>query len=77
VVATNVGGIPELMPPHLVDRCGRLVPPRDPAALAEALTSVLDQSWDANAIAALAGRGWRTVAAELLAILENQKRSRP
>jgi len=77
VVATNVGGIPELMPPHLVDRCGRLVPPRDPAALAEALASVLDQSWDANAIAALAGRGWRTVAAELLAILEDQTRSRP
>jgi glycosyltransferase involved in cell wall biosynthesis len=76
VVATNVGGIPELMPPHLVDRCGRLVPARDPAALAEALASALDQSWDANAIAALAGRGWRTVAAELLAILENQTRSR-
>jgi glycosyltransferase involved in cell wall biosynthesis len=70
VVATNVGGIPELMPPHLVDRCGRLVPARDPAALAEALASALDQSWDADAIAAVAGRGWRTVAAELLEILE-------
>jgi len=70
VVATNVGGIPELMPPRLVDRCGRLVPPRDPAALAEALAYVLDQTWDANTIAATAGRGWPTVAAELLEILE-------
>ncbi len=44
VVATNVGGIPEIMS----DACGRLVPPRDPAALAQALASVLDRTWDAN-----------------------------
>jgi teichuronic acid biosynthesis glycosyltransferase TuaC len=70
VVATNVGGIPELMPPRIVDQCGRLVPPRDPAALAVALESVLDQTWDTGAIAANAARGWPTVAAEILAILE-------
>ena len=40
VVATNVGGIPEIMS----DECGRLVPPRDPVALAQALASVLDRS---------------------------------
>ena len=41
VVATNVGGIPEI----LDDSCGRLVPPRDPAKLAEALASVFDAPW--------------------------------
>jgi glycosyltransferase involved in cell wall biosynthesis len=40
VVATNVGGIPEIMN----DECGCLVPPRDPAALAHALASVLDRT---------------------------------
>lgn len=69
VVATSVGGVPELMPPHLVDRCGRLVPPRDAAALATALAAVLDQTWDAETIAALAGRGWPAVAAELMEVL--------
>jgi teichuronic acid biosynthesis glycosyltransferase TuaC len=33
VVATNVGGIPEI----LSEQCGRLVPPRDAGALAQAL----------------------------------------
>lgn len=69
VVATNVGGIPELMPSRIVDQCGRLVPPRDPAALAVAIESVLDQVWDASSIAANAGRGWPTVAAEVLEVL--------
>jgi teichuronic acid biosynthesis glycosyltransferase TuaC len=45
VVATNVGGIPEI----LSDECGRLVPPRDSGALAQALASVLDRTWDAKA----------------------------
>lgn len=36
-VATNVGGVPEL----LGDGCGELVPPRDPGALAAALSRVL------------------------------------
>ena len=67
VVATNVGGIPEIMG----DECGRLVPPRDPAALAIALASVLDTTWDAAAISALRGRSWSTVAAELLEIFES------
>ncbi len=66
VVATNVGGIPEIMN----DECGRLVPPRDPAALAHALASVLDRSWDAAAISASRSRSWDTVAAELLEVFE-------
>jgi teichuronic acid biosynthesis glycosyltransferase TuaC len=67
VVATNVGGIPELMS----DECGRLVPPREAAALANALASVLDSAWDAAAISARRSRSWDTVAAELLEVLES------
>jgi glycosyltransferase involved in cell wall biosynthesis len=67
VVATNVGGIPEIMS----DECGRLVPPRDPVALAQALASVLDTAWDAAAISARGSRSWSTVAAELLEIFES------
>jgi teichuronic acid biosynthesis glycosyltransferase TuaC len=67
VVATNVGGIPEIMD----DSCGRMVLPRDPAALAEALAAVLDQSWDAAAISAHGSRSWSTVSAELLAVFES------
>ena len=61
VVASNVGGIPEI----LSDECGRLVPPRDSGALAQALASVLDRTWDAKAISAHGSRSWETVAAEL------------
>ena len=64
VVATNVGGIPEIMN----GECGRLVPPRDPAALALALASVLDTTWDAAAISAQGSRSWSAVAAELLEV---------
>ena len=67
VVATNVGGIPEIMS----DDCGRLVPARRAAALALALASVLDQNWDAAAISAHWSRSWSTVAAELLEIFES------
>ena len=67
VVATNVGGIPEIMS----EECGCLVPPRDPAALAQALASVLDTSWDASAISARGSRSWNAVAAELLEIFES------
>lgn len=49
VVATAVGGIPELVD----ERSGRLVPPENPIALAEALDEVLDKldTFDSNAIA--------------------------
>jgi glycosyltransferase involved in cell wall biosynthesis len=67
VVATNVGGIPEIMG----DDCGQLVPPRDPVELARALASVLDRTWDAAAISARGGRSWSTVAAELSAIFNS------
>jgi teichuronic acid biosynthesis glycosyltransferase TuaC len=67
VVATNVGGIPEIMS----SECGRLVSPREPAELACALASVLDKTWNAVAISAHRSRSWNTVAAELLDIFES------
>jgi glycosyltransferase involved in cell wall biosynthesis len=67
VVATNVGGIPEI----LSHECGQLVPPRDAVALAQALVSVLDKTWDAQAISAQRSRSWEAVAAELLEIFES------
>jgi glycosyltransferase involved in cell wall biosynthesis len=66
VVATNVGGIPEIMG----EECGRLVPPRDPARLAEALASVLDTTWDPATISAHWSRSWAAVATELREIFE-------
>jgi glycosyltransferase involved in cell wall biosynthesis len=72
VVATRVGGIPEIMS----DACGRLIPPRNAAALAEALDSVLSSEWDANAISAHWSRSWNTVAAELLGVFNTVVESR-
>jgi glycosyltransferase involved in cell wall biosynthesis len=65
--ALACGSIPEI----LSDECGRLVPPRDSGALAHALASVLDRTWDAKAISAHGGRSWEVVAAELLEIFES------
>jgi glycosyltransferase involved in cell wall biosynthesis len=67
VVATDVGGIPEV----LSEKCGRLVPPRDAGALAQALASVLDRTWDAETISAHGSRSWETVAEELLEVFES------
>jgi len=72
VVATNVGGIPEIMN----EACGRLVPPRDAGALAQALASVVDRTWDAQAISACGSRSWDAVAAELLEIFDTLVRAR-
>jgi teichuronic acid biosynthesis glycosyltransferase TuaC len=66
VVATNVGGIPELMD----DTCGRLVPPRDTLALARALDEVLAQTWSAETISSRRGRAWTDVAQDLYSVLE-------
>ncbi len=67
VVATNVGGIPEIMS----DECGQLVPPRDLSALAQAIAAVLDRTWDAAALSAHRSRSWHDVATELLEIFES------
>jgi glycosyltransferase involved in cell wall biosynthesis len=72
VVASNVGGIPEI-----VDHtCGILTPPQDAAQLAEALSAGLDRAWDEEWIAAKFSRSWEDSAREIydvcLQVLEEQ-----
>ena len=66
VVATNVGGIPELMD----DASGRLVAPRDASALAIALDEVLAKTWDGDEIARRHNRSWSDVADDVMQVLE-------
>jgi teichuronic acid biosynthesis glycosyltransferase TuaC len=65
VVATRVGGIPELMD----ERSGRLVPVKDVPALARALDEVLEASWDAEAISRTHSRSWADVAGDVEELL--------
>lgn len=74
VVASNVGGIPELMD----DEDGRLVPARDAAALERALDEVLSQVWDAGAISRHHSRGWAEVSNDVEQLLRDVlSRARP
>jgi teichuronic acid biosynthesis glycosyltransferase TuaC len=66
VVATNVGGIPELMD----SASGRLVPAMDVPALTQGLDEVLSQQWDADAIAAKHKRSWLDVADDLYEVID-------
>jgi teichuronic acid biosynthesis glycosyltransferase TuaC len=66
VVATNVGGIPELMD----DSSGRLVPAMDSSALAGALDQVLAMEWSGDEIAKRHQRGWAEVARDVQQVLE-------
>ena len=62
VVATSVGGIPEV----LGEDGGVLVAPRNPESLAQALTQVLQQSWDPAHVAAACRVGsWADSAAAM------------
>jgi glycosyltransferase involved in cell wall biosynthesis len=70
VVATSVGGIPEIV----TEECGRLVRPGDAAGLANALSVVLNQTWDAATISSGAGRGWESVADELMRVFHTALR---
>jgi glycosyltransferase involved in cell wall biosynthesis len=69
VVATDVGGIPELMD----SACGRLVPPQNVSALAEALDQTLTQAlageFPAAAISSRYSRSWANVADDLHQVL--------
>lgn len=66
VVATPVGGIPEV-----VDAAsGVLVPARDPAALTEGLDQALERDWDEAALARRFSRDWRQVAQDTLLACE-------
>ena len=66
VVATAVGGIPEVMD----GTCGHLVPSRDPVAVANGLAEVLRHSWDPAALAErVANLSWDANARDLARIL--------
>jgi glycosyltransferase involved in cell wall biosynthesis len=54
VIATNAGGVPEILAPDGVEPLGLLVPPGDVAALARAITAALDDPDTAEARAARA-----------------------
>jgi teichuronic acid biosynthesis glycosyltransferase TuaC len=64
IVATDVGGIPEIV---TAER-GLLVPPRQSVPLAKALIQALNTHWDRPALAASMQRSWDDVARETLAI---------
>jgi teichuronic acid biosynthesis glycosyltransferase TuaC len=66
VVASNVGGIPELMDA----RSGRLVPAMDAKALKVALDEVLAETWDAAEISGRHSRSWSDVADAVEEVLE-------
>jgi glycosyltransferase involved in cell wall biosynthesis len=76
VVASQVGGIPELVD----SGSGILVPPRNPEALADALRQALAHPWDELAISNKFRRGWDQVALEteqiLIEAIETGKRTR-
>jgi teichuronic acid biosynthesis glycosyltransferase TuaC len=61
VVATNVGGIPEIVD----ERCAVLIPPHDVAALVTALEMALDRDWNELMIASRFRRSWEDMAGEL------------
>jgi teichuronic acid biosynthesis glycosyltransferase TuaC len=74
VLATNVGGIPEIVR-H--PEQGVLIPPRSPAHIAEAIESMMKQEWDARAIRRVSQRTWTDAAADTAEILEEVLRRGP
>jgi glycosyltransferase involved in cell wall biosynthesis len=66
VIATNVGGILELVN----EESGILIPPRDSRVLADAIEKVLDGHWNEHSISEQFRRSWDEAADELLCICE-------
>jgi glycosyltransferase involved in cell wall biosynthesis len=64
VVATQVGGIPEIV----TSENGRLVPTKQPEALQKALSDVLGMTWNRPAISQSMSRTWDDVARETLSV---------
>jgi glycosyltransferase involved in cell wall biosynthesis len=74
VVATAVGGVPDLV---TCDELGALVPPRDPGALGAAIARALETPYDPAQVARLGARGgWEASAAALHAVLVEAARVR-
>lgn len=71
VVATAVGGVPDLVRDG---ENGFLIEERDPALAADRIARALGTSWSAETIAAGARRGWDTVALEQVAIYRSAAR---
>lgn len=68
VVASRVGGIPEVLP----EFAGLMVPAKEPGALAEALFTALHSAWDRPRITGhAAGFDWDTNVARLRALIED------
>jgi glycosyltransferase involved in cell wall biosynthesis len=66
VVATAVGGIPEIIRPG---ENGEIVPPRNPKALGAALKAGLARSWSRQAVRqSVASRSWDKVAQEVVEV---------
>jgi glycosyltransferase involved in cell wall biosynthesis len=70
-VASNVGGVPEIADPQL----DRLVPPKDPDALAAAIQERLSQASDAGRPRRFAPMTWRDSADRVAAILRGDTSS--
>jgi teichuronic acid biosynthesis glycosyltransferase TuaC len=66
VIATNVGGIVELVN----EESGILIPRRDSRALANAIEKAMERRWDEHSISEQFRRGWDQAADELLRICE-------
>jgi glycosyltransferase involved in cell wall biosynthesis len=68
VVASNVGGIPEVLPSF----AGIMVPPENELALASALKTALSRSWDADAIRQHVGSyTWKNTVDEIESLMIN------
>ncbi len=75
VVATGVGGVPEV---HPGDAAGALVPVADPPALAAALTAVLNGNWGEDSLAALVRRfSWSENVQLVLGVLRTSMPAEP
>lgn len=66
VIATDVGGIPELVD----ESSGILVAPRDSQALAAAIQTAMERNWDEQSISAQFHRSWDEAADDLIRVCE-------